>query len=115
MRLVVTFAILLNLIAVVACGWFWLHTTMLGSISVAGRYVALDRAGVINEERLAETFPNLAANPRYLVPRWMTEPVVGSAQALGWCGFVVALLNLSGVLLLRRSLLAVASASQPDE
>ena len=59
------------------------------------RVTELDRAGVINEEKLREAFPSLAYNLRRDVGRWIAEKDRRAAYRLGAIGTVVALVNLA--------------------
>ena len=102
MKTLVTLVILLNVAGLLVFGWLRIYTTSAGPVLVSARYTALDREQVINEKRLAEAFPDLASNSRYLVPEWMTEPVVGTAQSLALYGLVLAALNLASILIFSR-------------
>ena len=57
--------VILNLVAsvlVIAATWLISQTQTLG---VSKAYTDLDRAGVIDRQKLADSFPDLAANDRY--------------------------------------------------
>jgi hypothetical protein len=109
MKALVTFAVLLNVLGLAVFGWLRFQTTVLGPLAVSARYTELDRAQVIDAQRLAQTFPNLAGNSRHLVPEWLTSPVVGTGQSLTLYALILAALNLAIVLLLARGLTGKAA------
>ncbi|MBN2446410.1 MAG: hypothetical protein JXO22_06785 [Phycisphaerae bacterium] len=95
---------ILNALGLLVFGWLRLDTTILAPIAVSARYTELDRAQVIDEKRLAEAFPDLASNSRHLVPKWVTEPVVGTGQSLALYGLMLAGFNLVVVFVLSRGI-----------
>jgi hypothetical protein len=114
MKTLVMLVILLNVVGLLVFGWLRFHTTTLGPVLVSARYTALEREQVIDEKRLVEAFPDLASNSRYLVPKWMTEPVVGTGQSLALYGLLLAALNLASILILSRRLKARPSGVPTD-
>jgi hypothetical protein len=89
--------VLINLVVVVAFGWFVIRAYLSTDSSVRGQYTALDRAGVINEEALAAFDENMARDSRILVPRWIAKPALSAERQNAALGLAVALVNLYAV------------------
>lgn len=104
MRAFVKFTVVVNVLGLLVFGWLLVYWMVLAPVHVAQRFTELDRAQVIDQKRLAEAFPSLASSSRYLVPKWMTEPVVGTGQSLALYGLILAGLNVVTVLILSRKL-----------
>jgi hypothetical protein len=83
---------------------------------VSGRYTALDRDGVINQQALAKSFPKLATNDRLLVPSWMAEHLIMKYHTVCVAALCVAtinaLLSLGGLIGLARKSRLAPSMSQ---
>ena len=66
------------------------------------RVTALDRAGVVNQDKLREEFPTLADNPRRDVGMGIAEMERKAASLLAAAGIIIAFVNLGLVLVSRR-------------
>lgn len=95
-RSLLALLVVANMVGVLGFGWMSLYAIWISPVSVAMNYTQLDRAGVIDEKRLAETYPYLATNPRCLVPRWIVEPIMKPAQSLGKWGLALCVVNVIG-------------------
>ncbi len=115
MRSLATFAVVMNVLTMIVFGWLGIHTMTLGPVEATALYTELDRAGVIDQQRLAQTFPNLAVNDRYLVPRWLIDPMVSTDKTLALCGLILVSFNLMSVLVLRRELSRTPDPASADK
>jgi hypothetical protein len=73
MRLIIALLILNSIGGCFVLADFALARFRFDSRGVA-QITELDRAGVINQARLTESFPALATNSRYSVGHWITDP-----------------------------------------
>jgi uncharacterized membrane protein len=83
----------LNLACIIAFALGVGYVYIEGDIGAPARVTDLDRAGVINEERLREWRPALAANMRRDLGRWIAEKERKAGSRLAAGGLAVALLN----------------------
>jgi len=89
--------LLWNVLALVAFAAIWLYATWLLPVEAPMRVTALDRAGIIDEGKLRETYPDLAENIRWNLGRWITEADRNTAVSAAAIGTVIAALNIMAI------------------
>ena len=88
--------------ALIVLAALWAHAVKIAAMGARIRVTALDRAEVVNEEKLRKAFPSLADDIRGALGRWIAEEDRRAAYRLGAIGTVVALVNLVLVWMVRR-------------
>jgi len=92
-----------NAVAILFFATVWAYAAWVASLDACMRVTSLDRAGVINEAKLREAWPNLAVNLRHDLGMWISEKPRKTACFAAVAGAVVAAGNLVLVLLLCRT------------
>ena len=87
--------VVLNCLVVLGflCAIPWLRWAV--PLGTVGKVADLDRAGVIDETKLQEAYPELAENTRHALPMWLTEDMHEAATRTAAAGAVAAMLNLA--------------------
>jgi hypothetical protein len=86
----------LNLLATLGFVVFLYIGSEFASLGTCMRYTELDRAEVINQPKLAQSFPSLVPNDRHLAGQWLAEPVLNWYHTLGVAAAILAITNLMG-------------------
>lgn len=115
---VIRIVLALNSVALVGFAVALFGQPRITALKVCMRYTELDRAGVINNDALQKTYPDLAVNPRGLVARYIGGPALRAQQVNALLGLSLAIVNLALavglVVAARRSACANAEPS-PDQ
>jgi hypothetical protein len=88
--------IIFNAIALLVFGLLWIVRPNLTDLGVRGRYVELDRAGVINEGALHQFHPDreFFPNSRNGVPRYIAGPALEAERENAFAAMLAVGLNL---------------------
>ena len=84
--------LVLSTIALLVFLVLWVEATFLAPGQASMQVTALDRAGVINEAKLQESFPHLAKNPRRDIGRWVAKAGLDNASLSSGLGAFFAFL-----------------------
>ena len=90
------FLIGLNLLATLGFLVMLYIGSYLAPLGTCSRYTELDRAEVINRDKLALSFPSLLPNDRHSAGEWLAEPVLNWYKNLGVVAAILATINLMG-------------------
>jgi hypothetical protein len=90
----------------------WVYAASVASIGGPARVTDLDRAGVIDKEKLRQSYPELAEDVRNNVGRWIQKAERDAAVRFAQCGIILASVNALGLYISRKR---VARKSQPGE
>ena len=82
--------LVLSSIALLAFLGLWVEATFLAPMDASMRVTDLDRAEVINEAKLRESFPHLAKNTRRDLGRWIARAGLDNASLSSGLGAVFA-------------------------
>ncbi len=106
--------LVVNCLAILGFAFLFLVQPLLTDLSVRGRYTELDRAGVINEDALAEFHPSYGFAPgnyRNSVPRYIAGDALRAERTNGGIGLALACTNVAlGVWVLLAGRRSLASA-----
>ena len=91
-----------NCIALIVLIVAWIWIAFIGPVGASARVTALDRAGVINEAKLRQSYPNLAENLRYKLGEWIAENELQTAFLVTKTGAIAVAVNLLLLVLLRK-------------
>lgn len=80
----------------------WLYIEWIASLGGPGRITDLDRAGVIDEAKLRETYPKLASNMRRDLGMWVAQKERSSANHSAMFGSIFAAFNFALLLVLHK-------------
>jgi hypothetical protein len=91
-----------NAAGVVGFSALWFYASSLAPLGSMSRITELDRAGVIDEQKLAAFRPTLVNNLRHDLPAWIAEKERTTSKLAAICGLLVCSANL-GVIYCFRS------------
>ena len=86
--------ITLNLLCLIGLGIFLVYNNYVISLDAPLKVTALDRAGVINEDQLRDSFPELAGDVRRELGLWITEKQRSATDVVVLIAAAVAIINL---------------------
>lgn len=90
-----------NSLAIVTCIAWWAYADWVGGVNVTLRVADLDRAGVINNDKVAQSFPTLVqTNMRYDLGMWITEKLRRTSSLATITGTLAGVINIIMLVLL---------------
>lgn len=81
----------------------WAYTAWIVSMGAPLRVTALDRAGVVNEAKLRQEYPNLATNLRHDLGMWIAEEERKAAIYNAQMGTAIVFVNVALIWMWRRT------------
>ena len=92
-----------NSVVLVAFIAGWAYFVSFTTLSAPMRITTLDRAGVLDEAKLREAYPDLAVNFRLNLGMWVAQKERQAASRAALMGTTAAVVNILLVLLLRQA------------
>jgi hypothetical protein len=86
--------IVMNTVGVLVFLALWFYASWLAPMGSCGRVTDLDRAGVIDVQKLSALHPGLATNVRYNLPEWIAAREREASKIAAVAGLVFCVTNL---------------------
>jgi hypothetical protein len=105
-----------NVVALFCFGGCWVYSAA-GALHARLRVTELDRAEVLNVEKLRKLNPALAANPRNSLGPWIAAAACSNARLFAQLGVAASVVNIALVTIAMRymeRIAASAPAEQPE-